>query len=312
MTFVKYQHVEHINSDVVEGLTEGKCYIFPKMDGMNASVYVEDGRMRCASRNLPLDENHPFSKYCAQHEGIVKLFQDHPELRIYGEWMIPHTVRTYLPEVWNNWYVFDVCVAEMRFDDELHGQHDEGHYYVPYPKYKEMLDHYGIRYLAPLDVIDNPSMETIADIVNNRNTVYIEPGSGCGEGVVVKNYDYKNRFGGTIWGKRINSAFVIKKAKRSIPDPDSRTLEEVIAKRAVTPELVLKEYHKIAEEGTPVHPAKLLSIVWYCFITECLWDELKKSKNPVIDFKLLRHSVDEITKDTVPKLYGRYEDEVAT
>ena len=72
--------------------------------------------------------------------------------------------------MWNNWYVFDVCVAEMRFDDELHGQHDEGHYYVPYPKYKEMLDHYGIRYLAPLDVIDNPSMETIADIVNNRNT----------------------------------------------------------------------------------------------------------------------------------------------
>ncbi len=311
MTFVKYQHVEHINSDVVEGLTKGKCYIFPKMDGMNASVYVEDGKIRCASRNLPLDENHPFSKYCAQHEGIMNLFKDHPELRIYGEWMIPHTVRTYLPEVWNNWYVFDVCASEKHFEDVISGVHDGGHYYIPYPKYKEILDRYGIRYLAPLEVIDNPTMDTIADIVKNRNTVYIEPGCGCGEGVVVKNYDFKNSFGETIWGKRINPAFKIERTKKCTPDDGTQTLEEVIAKRAITPELVLKEYHKIAENENPVNPAKLLSIVWYCFVTECLWDELKKSKNPVLDFKLLKRNVDEITKNSVPRLYGRYEDEIS-
>ena len=312
MTFVKYQHVEHINSDVVEGLTDGICYIFPKMDGMNASAYVEDGKIRCASRNQPLDDNHPFSKYCTNHEGIVKMFTDHPELRVFGEWMIPHTVRTYTPDVWNNWYVFDVCVADHQFTDGDDRLVDEGHYYLPYTKYKDILDRYGIRYLAPLEVIDHPTMEQIADIVNNKNTVYIEPGGGCGEGVVVKNYDYKNRFGRTIWGKRINAAFRVERTKKCSYNQDSHTLEEDIARKAVTPELVLKEYHKIAENGDDVHPAKLLSIVWYNFITECLWDELKRNHNPVLDFKLLRREVDEITKNSVPRLYGRYEDEAAS
>ncbi len=310
MTFVKYQHVEHINSDAVNGLRNGECYIFPKMDGMNTSVYVEEGKMRFASRNQPLDENHPFAKYCLKNEGIVRLFQDHPELRVYGEWMIPHTVRTYQPSVWNNWFVFDVCVDSMQFDDYEHDQHSSGHYYVPYPKYHEMLKSYGIKHLEPLAILNDPTMEEIKDIVDNKNTVYIEPGQGCGEGVVVKNYNYTNDYGHVIWGKRINSAFKIVREKRCTPDREGILLEEVMAKKIVTPDLVLKEYHKILNDKGEVHPAMLLSIVWYCVITEYLWDELKRQRNPVINFKTFQKAVNERTKDAIPVLYGRYEDEI--
>ena len=43
MTFIKYQHVQHFGADETEGLTDGVCYIFPKMDGSNMCAYTEDG-----------------------------------------------------------------------------------------------------------------------------------------------------------------------------------------------------------------------------------------------------------------------------
>ena len=51
MTFIKYQHVQHFGADETEGLTDGVCYIFPKMDGSNMCAYTEDGEIRCRSRN---------------------------------------------------------------------------------------------------------------------------------------------------------------------------------------------------------------------------------------------------------------------
>ena len=32
MTFIKYQHIQHFGADETEGLTDGVCYIFPKME----------------------------------------------------------------------------------------------------------------------------------------------------------------------------------------------------------------------------------------------------------------------------------------
>lgn len=102
MTFIKYQHVLHIDSDESEGLLDGKCHIFPKLDGSNCGVYTEDGEIRFMSRNCVLDKDHPFSRYVLAHEGIVRLMRDHPELRLYGEWMRPHIIRSYTPDVWDN------------------------------------------------------------------------------------------------------------------------------------------------------------------------------------------------------------------
>jgi hypothetical protein len=49
--FVRYQHVEHVGNGKVAGLLDGRCYIFPKIDGENTSVYVEDGQIVCATRD---------------------------------------------------------------------------------------------------------------------------------------------------------------------------------------------------------------------------------------------------------------------
>ena len=38
MEFQKYMHVERLGKEEVEGITSGKCYVFPKLDG-TASLY---------------------------------------------------------------------------------------------------------------------------------------------------------------------------------------------------------------------------------------------------------------------------------
>ena len=39
MQFREYQHVEHFGMPEVEFIEQGKCYISPKIDGTNASVW---------------------------------------------------------------------------------------------------------------------------------------------------------------------------------------------------------------------------------------------------------------------------------
>lgn len=42
MEFKKYQHVERFGTDETEGINIGKCYVFPKIDGTNSSVWLEN------------------------------------------------------------------------------------------------------------------------------------------------------------------------------------------------------------------------------------------------------------------------------
>ena len=39
MDFVKYQHVERLGVDEVDGIELGVCHVFPKIDGTNSSVW---------------------------------------------------------------------------------------------------------------------------------------------------------------------------------------------------------------------------------------------------------------------------------
>ena len=105
--FVRYQHVERIDADEEVGLLDGICHVFPKMDGSNMCAYTEDGEICTMSRNKVILPPEPFAVFARSNEGIVRLLKDFPGIRLYGEWMVPHTVKSYVPEVWNRWFVFD-------------------------------------------------------------------------------------------------------------------------------------------------------------------------------------------------------------
>ena len=55
MEFKKYQHVERYGTTEVENIEVGMTYVFPKIDGTNSSVWLDNkGIVQCGSRNRQL------------------------------------------------------------------------------------------------------------------------------------------------------------------------------------------------------------------------------------------------------------------
>lgn len=292
MKFLKYQHVERYGNNLVNGITNGVCYIFPKIDGTNSSIWLENGEICAGSRNrkLSLDnDNAGFYNSIINDTKIKDFFIKNPNLRLYGEWLVPHSLKTYDKTAWNKFYVFDVCVG-----DELN--------YLHYGEYSKLLDEFDIEYIKPIKVIEYPNIDDLTECLN-LNT-YLITDNGIGEGIVIKNYDFKNSHNEKKWAKIISSEFLEnRKIKSKSIKIINDELEAVIADKFVTNALIEKEYAKVINENNGLFENKLISkvlnMVYYCLITEELWDILKEYKNPKIDFKVLKNKVFEKTRNKI-------------
>ena len=313
MVFVRYQHVERIDADETEGLLDGVCHVFPKMDGSNMCAYTEDGRVRTMSRNKVIEAPEPFAVFIENNDNIRRFLRDFPGIRLYGEWMVPHTVRSYVPEVWNRWFVFDVVSedGEGVYDIPGVGKLEcNGRRYIPYDEYRPILEAYGIEYIPALKVMDHPTVEELGRIADKENDWMIAEGAGCGEGVVVKRYDFRNKYGHINWAKVLNTAFcqfkISSRGSRHDEKRDGTTVEHEIAMKYVTQDLVDKEYSKILVDcdNRKNIPPRLLSTVWYCLVNECTWDFIRKYKSPTVNFKELRKECDYRVKMSRPEVFG--------
>lgn len=276
MEFRKYQHVERFGSEETEGINNGLCYVFPKIDGTNAQLWM-DGGLCAGSRKRELSEdsdNAGFYVWAQKQENILSFFQSYPHLRLYGEWLVPHTLRTYNDDAWRKFYVFDVM------DDDI---------YLPYEEYKLILEKFDIEYIPLLTKIENPTYEELVALLD-KNTYLVK--EGVGEGIVIKNYAYRNKFGHVKWAKIIKGDFA---------NNSSEILEKEIVDRYVTESLVKKEKAKIENEcgwNDKMMP-RLLNTVYHCLIQEEGWNFIKKYKNPTIDFGKLNYYSNEKVKNYV-------------
>ena len=144
MEFKKYQHLERFGNDEVEGIELGKLYIFPKLDGTNAQVWLDDeGNIKAGSRNRELTlekDNAGFYKFILENENIKKYLEKHPTHRLYGEFLVPHSLKTYREDAWRRFYIFDVCLDKE--DDTVE--------YIPYDLYKPLVEEFELDYIPPI------------------------------------------------------------------------------------------------------------------------------------------------------------------
>ena len=83
MEFQKYQHIERFGTDEVDGIELGECYVFPKIDGTNSSVWLEDGQIKAGSRNRELtleNDNAGFYNSVINDERIKGFLAEYPHL----------------------------------------------------------------------------------------------------------------------------------------------------------------------------------------------------------------------------------------
>ena len=293
--FKKYQHIEKFGTTEVEGIDIGTCYIFPKIDGTNGSVWQDDGKLCAGSRNreLSLDnDNFDFLQWASSGpitSNLLRLFTDFPNVRLFGEFLVPHALRTYDDNAWGKLYVFDVMIGDT---------------YMPYENYAEMLAGYDIEYIPPIAIIRNPTYERLIGFLD-RNTYLIKDGAGVGEGIVIKNYTYYNKYGRQTWAKIVRNDFKALHAKVQPTEVKERKLvEEEIVTTYVTTALVEKEYAKIAAEGweSKMIP-RLLGTVYYCLVKEECWNFVKDLKQPTVDFKRLMYFTNQRVKEIMPQLF---------
>ncbi len=284
MQFKKYQHIERLGNENAEGILKGMCYIFPKIDGTNAQLWW-DGALKAGSRKRELsaeNDNAGFCGWALKQEIFYRFFNKYPQLRLYGEWLVPHTLKTYKKSAWNNFYVFDVMDGEV---------------YLPYENYKPLLDEFGIEYIPPICKIENPTMDRISSLLN-KNTFLIE--DGVGEGIVIKNYNYKNPYGKIVWAKVVRNEFKDIHLKNNLTEiKEKKLIEEKIVENYITESLIEKEIAKIKNDcgWSSKQIPQLLSTIYHCLITEEMWDILKKMKNPTIDFKKLLFYCNNMVKE---------------
>lgn len=149
--FKRYQHLERFGTTEVENIELGECYIFPKIDGTNGSVWMDNGEIKAGSRNRELSlekDNAGFLEWAKGQKHLISYLNENPNHRLFGEWLVPHSLTTYRGNAWRNFYVFDVEIDSSSESDTV---------YMHYNDYKPLLDKHGVDYIPPIAIIKNAS-----------------------------------------------------------------------------------------------------------------------------------------------------------
>lgn len=314
--FRRYDHVERLGHDDVDGLLVGITYVFPKLDGTNASVWMDGDALGCGSRNRTITveaDNQGFAAHVAENSARFNALLSGRPWIVYGEWLIPHTLKTYREEAWRKFWIFDV------YDRERHA-------YIPYAEYEPILTALGFDVIMPLCTIENPSSEQVQAQVET-NTYLVMDGAGVGEGIVVKNYAWRNAFGRQPWAKVVRNEFKEQNALKfgTTHKTGEFVVEWAIAQEFCTPTLVGKTRAKVVADVASAHGIdlatdpngqqrveathrsavipQLLGRVFHDLVQEELWGALKKHRNPKIDFKLLNQHATAKVKEYAKDLF---------
>ena len=289
MKFARYQHVERLGVDHVDGILDGKVYVFPKIDGTNMQVYLgDDEKVKFGGRQNELTEeldSYQALRFLAKDERYTRFLEKHPDLRLFGEFLVPHHIKSYTRDAWRKLYIFDV----MRGDS-----------YLTYEEYVPLLEEFGINYIPLLTTLENPTKEELIAMCDKGMFLQMEGGSP--EGIVIKRYDFVSRFKRTTWAKIISSEFKRKSPVSSI----NNSPEEKILFKYATEAFIEKEYAKLLNEVGAWDKKMLprfLNSLWHTLIEEEMWNIIRKLKNPTIHFQKLYNGLVNEVRKVKPELF---------
>lgn len=298
MFYKSYQHIEKLGTSETEGILKGEVHLSYKIDGSNGCIYLKDnGELGFGSRKRELsitEDNMGFMTSFVTDKSLYSKFEEilkkNPNFIIYGEWLVPVTIKRYGKDAWKKFYVFDVF-------------NNEDGTYLPFNNYKEMLDEYGLLYIPEIAVLNDPSEEDIKEYLDKTGEFLIT--EGLGEGIVIKNYDYKNKYGRRTWAKILTEDF--KKNKKELRKrihiaKNEGDIELLIVNYYLTSEHVLKEKYKIEEKyggWSSKNIFELLNRVYDEFLKDNFELILKRYKDPTINFKLLRQYSNDFVKEII-------------
>lgn len=271
--FIKYEKIHRLGKDEVEGILDGFCYVQEKIDGANTSIWMEDGEIKCASRNNVLESGfNGFVDYVKNHEGINNLLKKHPEYRLYGEWLVRHTIQ-YDETKYKKFYLFDIMLENGDF--------------LEMPLVYKLADEYGIETPAMFFCKENPTVEEVMACVGKSDL------GEKGEGVVIKNFGFMSKFARCDFAKVVTEKF---KEENAIcfggNNKHSESYWEMyVVNKYMTLARIEKIIHKIEptldEKMDMKHIPRVIGTAYHDLLTEEIWEIAKKV--PELNFKKLQN-----------------------
>lgn len=308
---IKFLHVVRLNEIPDILTTNGEKYVFPKLDGTNATVWADDkGVIHAGSRNRELSlekDNAGFYKHVMESEKmepIRRFCVDNPFMVVCGEWLGGKAghIKSYLNK---EFYVFDMKLATIGNSET------EKHFgYLPYKVYSKALEEYGYQYIVtPFYVYDSDENGTIDEIVEFAKLNHFNlPLDVVGEGVVVKNYNYLSRFGNYEEGKIVMDEFKEKKGQKSTKSiTEGSNIEQAIVDDLVSSSDVQKCINKVSDllgQEFSKSNGKMIGMVMEMVFSDLLSEEFNVIAKKYGKYPIVLKTVKKFTCDKVRSVIG--------
>jgi len=292
--WVKYQHIDRIDSEEVEGILEmDRIFVMPKLDGANASVFLdESGQLRVGKRSTIIavdDDFRGLYEYVNQYKDNYRaFFKEYPNHIIYCEWLIKHSIGYYRDTAWKKLYAYDIMNLET------------GNY-ISIEKCVEIFNKFDILQIPPVAELKGPliskqSMDQLQWYADN-NKFLIDDTEKVGEGVVIKGFKengdpYRNKWGRVTWSKIVRQEFKeMNTVQMGITKKHLKEeCEQLFVDSFVTPARFEKLKQKIMtdkETGWRTeYIGEVLGRMWNDIFVEELWSFVKKNKVKEFNFSL--------------------------
>lgn len=272
MAFRKYEKIHRLGKDEVDGILDGTVTVQEKIDGANTSIWLEEGGIKLGSRNRGIEDGfNGFADYVNSHEGIKEFFNKYPEYILYGEWLVSHTI-AYKDTSYKQWYMFDIYSPKTNYWK---------HYNV-----KGIATTFEILTPHEFGTFENPIEEQLKEFVGQS---VLGP---KGEGIVIKNPEFINKYGNNCHAKIVRQEFMEDNALVfGGNNKHSETYNEMfIVNKWMVPSRVEKVCNKLQPEINEKldlkHIPRITNTCYHDLITEEAWEIAKL--NDKIDYKRLK------------------------
>ena len=228
--------IRYGKTETLDVLKQGDIIsISEKIDGANASFRIDETNdlgISCYSRNNPLNEHDTLSGfYNWVVDNILPIKEQlNPNYIYFGEWLVKHKV-VYKEEYYKNFYLFSIYdIDKEEYIDELLMRKEanrlklktvECFYYGEFRDYEHLKTFIG--------------KSNMTEVVNT------------GEGIVVKNVNYKDRFGKQMFVKLVTDKFAEVQKQKKPKNPCDEVV--ILTKQVVTKPRIEKILFKLVDEN---------------------------------------------------------------
>lgn len=274
--FIPYPKIHRIGKEETDGILLGTCYIEEKIDGANTSIWFENGELKTASRTqIKTDGFNGFVDCVKNNEPIKKCLSENPNYRLYGEWLVRHTI-AYNELAYKKFYLFDITIISGTETEQ----------WLTREEVLEIGAKYGIPTPKQFGRFIDPTEEEIRVYAGKTDL------GDKGEGIVIKNPDFINKFGVMTYAKIVTESF---KEDNSVTfggnNKHSDTYNEVYV---VNKYISLARVEKIMNKIQPTidkrldleHIPRITGTVYHDMLTEEIWEI--QDKIPSLNFQILK------------------------